>query len=129
MWNDCGMARTEASLKRALREIPALREEFWRDVRVPGKPNEMNPVLEKASRVADFLEFAELLCIDALERKESCGGHFREEYQTSDGEAQRNDDEFCNVSAWKYKGEGKAPELNKEPLNFETIHLQQRSYK
>jgi succinate dehydrogenase / fumarate reductase flavoprotein subunit len=129
MWNDCGMARTEASLKRALREIPALREEFWRDVHVSGKATEMNLVLEKASRVADFLEFGELLCLDALERKESCGGHFREEYQTSDGEAQRDDANFCHVAAWEYKGEGKAPVRNVEPLEFESIQLQQRSYK
>jgi succinate dehydrogenase / fumarate reductase flavoprotein subunit len=129
MWNDCGMARTEASLKRALREIPALREEFWRDVHVSGKSTEMNLVLEKASRVADFLEFGELLCLDALERKESCGGHFREEYQTSDGEAQRDDANFCHVAAWEYKGEGKAPVRNVEPLEFESIQLQQRSYK
>jgi succinate dehydrogenase / fumarate reductase flavoprotein subunit len=129
MWNDCGMARTEASLKRALREIPALREDFWRDVHVSGKSTEMNLVLEKASRVADFLEFGELLCLDALERKESCGGHFREEYQTSDGEAQRDDANFCHVAAWEYKGEGKAPVRNVEPLEFESIQLQQRSYK
>lgn len=129
MWNDCGMGRTEASLKKALREIPALREEFWRDVRVPGKANEMNMVLEKATRVADFLEFAELVCTDALERNESCGGHFREEFQTADGEAKRDDVNYCHVAAWKYKGEGKSPELNKEPLEFESVHLQQRSYK
>ncbi len=129
MWNDCGMGRTEASLKKALREIPALREEFWRDVHVTGKAAEMNPVLEKASRVADFLEFAELLCLDALERKESCGGHFREEYQTPDGEAKRDDANFCHVAAWEYKGEEKAPVRHVEELTFETIQLQQRSYK
>ena len=130
MWNDCGMARTEASLKKALREIPALREEFWRDVHVPGKATEMNLVLEKASRVADFMEFAELLCLDALERKESCGGHFREEFQTPDGEAQRDDEHFCHVAAWEYKGdEAKAPVRHIEPLEFEAVHLQSRSYK
>jgi succinate dehydrogenase / fumarate reductase flavoprotein subunit len=129
MWNECGMARTDASLKSALSKIPALREEFWKDVRVSGKPDEMNLVLEKAARVADFLEFAELLCHDALERKESCGGHFREEYQTADGEAQRDDDQFCHVAAWQYMGTKEKPVRHVEPLNFETIQLQQRSYK
>ncbi len=129
MWDDCGMARTEASLQRALRDIPVLREEFWRDVRVTGKQDEFNPVLEKAGRVADFLEFAELLCLDALERKESCGGHFREEFQTDDGEAKRDDANFCHVSAWEFKGLGQKPVLHKEPLHFESIALATRSYK
>lgn len=129
MWNDCGMARTESSLKRALLEIPKIREAFWRDVKVPGDENSFNQTLEKASRVADFLEFSELLCLDALRRKESCGGHFREEYQTSDGEAQRNDEQFCHVAAWEYKGLEKEPICHQEELVFENIQLAQRSYK
>jgi succinate dehydrogenase / fumarate reductase flavoprotein subunit len=128
MWNDCGMGRTEQSLKRALNEIPKLRESFWKDIRVTGSAHEFNPTLEKAYRVADFMDFAELLCLDALERNESCGGHFREEYQTPDGEAQRDDEKFCHVAAWEYKGNHK-PERHQEQLTFENIHLAQRSYK
>ncbi len=128
MWNDCGMTRTEKSLQNALAQIPQLRDQFWKDVRVTGTDLEMNPVLEKALRVADFLEFAELLCHDALQRRESCGGHFREEFQTEDGEAKRNDDEFCYVAAWQYQGASQKPELHKEPLQFENIALAQRSY-
>jgi succinate dehydrogenase / fumarate reductase flavoprotein subunit len=129
MWEKCGMARTDAGLRQALEEIPRLREAFWRDVRVLGTGEEFNQSLEKAGRVADFLEFAELMCLDALERKESCGGHFREEYQTAEGEALRNDEEYAYAAAWEYAGEGKAPVLHKEPLVFENVHLATRSYK
>jgi succinate dehydrogenase / fumarate reductase flavoprotein subunit len=129
MWDYCGMARTAEGLRFALEKIPAIREEFWRNVNVPGSDAELNQALEKAGRLADFLELAELMCIDALHREESCGGHFRVEYQTEDGEAQRNDDEFAYVAAWEYQGEGKAPVLHKEPLTFEYVPLAQRSYK
>lgn len=129
MWNDCGMGRTEQSLKRALNEIPKIREAFWKDVCVPGEANDFNPTLEKASRVADFLEFSELLCLDALERRESCGGHFREEFQTDDGEAQRDDAKFSHVAAWQYQGAGTKPKRHQEELIFENIALAQRSYK
>jgi succinate dehydrogenase / fumarate reductase flavoprotein subunit len=129
MWDKCGMARDAAGLQEALEKIPRLREEFWRNVRVPGEGAELNQSLEKAGRVADFLEFAELMCIDALHREESCGGHFRTEHQTEDGEAKRNDAEFAYVAAWEYAGEGKPPVLNKEPLDFENVHLSTRSYK
>jgi succinate dehydrogenase flavoprotein subunit len=129
MWEHCGMARNEAGLKAALQKIPALREEFWRDVRVVGENEELNQSLEKAGRVADFLELGELVCRDALERRESCGGHFREEFQTPDGEALRDDEHFCNVAAWEYAGEGRAPVRHVEPLSFEYVHPSQRSYK
>ncbi|MEO8881127.1 MAG: fumarate reductase/succinate dehydrogenase flavoprotein subunit [Gemmatimonadaceae bacterium] len=129
MWEYCGMARNEAGLKIALEKIPKLRAEFWRDVNVPGSADTLNQALEKAGRVADFFELAELMCRDALERKESCGGHFREEYQTPEGEALRDDEHFAYVSAWEYAGDKAAPVLNKEPLDFEYVHLAQRSYK
>ena len=129
MWEYCGMARDAAGLTKALELIPALRAEFWRDVMVPGSGAELNQTLEHAGRVADFLELGELMCRDALHREESCGGHFRTEHQTADGEALRNDAEFAYVAAWEYAGEGKAPVLNKEPLVFENIKLSQRSYK
>jgi len=129
MWEHCGMARNEAGLKVALQKIPALREEFWRDVRVVGENEELNQSLEKAGRVADFLELGELICLDALERRESCGGHFREEYQTPDGEALRDDEHFCHVAAWEYAGEGRPPIRHVEPLAFEYVHPSQRSYK
>jgi succinate dehydrogenase / fumarate reductase flavoprotein subunit len=129
MWDKCGMTRSEAGLREALKRIPALREEFWGDVNVLGDAEELNQSLEKAGRVADFLEFAELLCYDALNRRESCGGHFREEFQTPDGEAKRNDAEYAYVSAWEYVGEGSPPQLHKEPLEFEAVHLATRSYK
>jgi succinate dehydrogenase / fumarate reductase flavoprotein subunit len=129
MWNDCGMNRTDASLKRALKRIPELREEFWKNLSVTGSGEELNQALEKAGRVADFLEFGELLVQDALHRTESCGGHFREESQTEEGEAKRDDANFSYVAAWEYSGDGKAPILNKEPLVFENVHLAQRSYK
>ena len=129
MWEYCGMARNEAGLRTALEKIPKLRDEFWRDVNVPGSADTLNQALEKAGRVADFFELAELMCRDALERKESCGGHFREEYQTPDGEALRDDEHFAYVAAWEYAGDKSAPILNKEPLDFEYVHLAQRSYK
>ena len=129
VWDKCGMSRNEAGLKEALKIIPVLREDFWKGVKVLGKGEELNQSLEKAGRVADFFELAELMCKDALHRKESCGGHFREESQTPDGEALRDDEHFSYVAAWEYAGEGKEPLLNKEPLSFENIHLAQRSYK
>ena len=131
LWNKCGMARNASGLREALGEIPALREKFWSDVRVPGRGEDFNQALERAGRVADFLEFAELLCIDALERDESCGGHFREEHQTPDGEAVRDDEHFTSVFAWEFQGNGQIapPKLHREPLHFETVHLAQRSYK
>ncbi len=129
MWDDCGMARTEQGLHRVLQKVPALREELWQNVRVPGEGENINQSLEKAGRVADFLELGELLCQDALERRESCGGHFREEFQTPDGEALRDDERFCHVAAWEYAGEGKKPIRHIEPLEFENVHLQTRSYK
>jgi succinate dehydrogenase / fumarate reductase flavoprotein subunit len=124
------MARNAAGLKEALQKIPLLREEFWSNVRVPGSGEDFNQSLERAGRVADFLEFAELMCLDALERDESCGGHFREEHQTPDGEALRDDERFATVFAWEYQSNGQAaPKLHREPLHFETVHLTQRSYK
>ncbi|MEP7326822.1 MAG: fumarate reductase/succinate dehydrogenase flavoprotein subunit, partial [Gemmatimonadota bacterium] len=129
MWDYCGMARNEAGLKTALERIPAIRKEFWTNVRVLGQGEELNQSLEKAGRVADFLELAELMCLDALHRKESCGGHFREESQTPDGEARRDDEHFAYVAAWEYAGEGKPPRMEKEVLEFERVHLSQRSYK
>src|SRR5271166_1302744 len=129
MWNYCGMARNEQGLTTALEKIPALREQFWKDVRVLGDGDEVNQSLEKAGRVADFLELGELICLDALERRESAGGHFREEYQTEEGEALRDDEHFCHVAAWEYTGEGNRPNRLVEPLNFEYVHLQTRSYK
>jgi succinate dehydrogenase / fumarate reductase flavoprotein subunit len=129
MWEYCGMARNKGGLEQALQKIPALREEFWKDVRVPGQGAELNQSLEKAGRVADFLELGELMCRDALTREESCGGHFREEHQTPDGEAQRDDDRFQHVAAWEYAGEGQTAKRHQEPLEFEYVHPSQRSYK
>jgi succinate dehydrogenase / fumarate reductase flavoprotein subunit len=129
MWHQCGMARNERGLREALARIPELREEFWQNVNVPGSDAELNQALEKAGRVADFLELGELICRDALHREESCGGHFREEYQTEDGEALRNDDRFAYVAAWEYTGRDREPRLHQEPLAFEYVHLAQRSYK
>jgi succinate dehydrogenase / fumarate reductase flavoprotein subunit len=123
------MTRSEAGLKTALQRIPALRQEFWKNVTIPGTGAELNQALEKAGRVADFLEFAELMCLDALHRAESCGGHFRVESQTPDGEALRDDEKFAYAAAWEYRGEGNAPALRKEPLVFENVKLSQRSYK
>jgi succinate dehydrogenase / fumarate reductase flavoprotein subunit len=129
MWDYCGMARNEQGLKKALERIPALREEFWQNLTVPGSGAQLNQTLELASRVADFLEFGELMCLDALHRNESCGGHFRTEYQTEDGEAKRNDDDYCYVGAWEYTGEIAKSVLHKEPLTFENVKLATRSYK
>jgi succinate dehydrogenase / fumarate reductase flavoprotein subunit len=129
MWNHCGMSRTAAGLEQALERIPALREEFWQNVKVPGGNEHLNQSLEKAGRLADFLEFAELMCRDALDRSESCGGHFREEHQTSDGEALRDDENYAHASVWEYRGSDDAPVLHKEPLAFEHVALAQRSYK
>jgi succinate dehydrogenase / fumarate reductase flavoprotein subunit len=129
MWDYCGMARNESGLRKALDRIPQLREEFWRDLKLAGTGDELNPSLEKAGRVADFLELAELICIDALHRSESCGGHFREESQTPEGEALRDDEHFSYVSGWEFTGVGDEPVLHKEPLVFEYVHPTQRSYK
>ncbi len=129
MWDKCGMARSETGLKEALKKIPEVREEFWNNAAVLGSGTELNQELEKAGRVADFLEFGELMCIDALNRNESCGGHFREEYQTEDGEAKRNDAEYCHVSVWSKNSAGDGHDLSKEPLVYENVHLATRSYK
>jgi succinate dehydrogenase / fumarate reductase flavoprotein subunit len=131
LWDKCGMARNAKGLREALEKIPELRREFWSNVRVPGNDEDFNQSLERAGRVADFLEFAELMCTDALERDESCGGHFREEHQTPEGEALRDDEKFAAVFAWEYQGNGEnvSPKLHREPLHFETVHLTQRSYK
>jgi succinate dehydrogenase / fumarate reductase flavoprotein subunit len=127
MWEKCGMARNERGLTEAIDEIKALRKEFWENVKIPGEIFEMNPELDKAGRVADFIELGELICIDALNRKESCGGHFREESQTEEGEALRNDDDFSYVAAWEYT---RGDELmHKEELHFDVVHPSQRSYK
>ncbi len=129
MWDKVGMARTKQSCTEAVAEIKVLREEFWKDVRVTGTPDELNPELEKALRVADFIELGELMARDALHREESCGGHFREEFQTEEGEALRNDGDFMYVAAWEYKGENQEPVLNKEVLEYENIKVAQRNYK
>jgi succinate dehydrogenase / fumarate reductase flavoprotein subunit len=129
MWDYCGMSRNDAGLRKALELIPPLREEFWNNVNVPGSDTHLNQALEKAGRVADFFELAELMCIDALHRTESCGGHFREESQTPDGEALRDDERFAYVAAWQYAGDNEPPILNREPLVFENVKLSQRSYK
>jgi succinate dehydrogenase / fumarate reductase, flavoprotein subunit len=129
MWEQCGMARNTASLTTAIHDIGSLKEEFWTNVSVPGSDADLNQALEKANRVADFMELGELMCRDALEREESCGGHFRTEYQTADGEALRNDDAFAHVAAWQYNGESTTPSRLVEPLTFENVQLSQRSYK
>jgi succinate dehydrogenase / fumarate reductase flavoprotein subunit len=129
LWDKCGMARNAAGLQEAIAKIPQIREEFWRNARVPGYGETYNQSLERAGRVADFLEFGELMCRDALARDESCGGHFREEHQTADGEALRDDENFADVFAWEYQGEGAEPKLHREPLHFESVHLATRSYK
>ena len=129
IWNECGMARSEAGLKKAIADVRALRERFWKEVAIPGTGKELNQSLERAGRVADFLEFGELMCIDALTREESCGGHFRVEHQTPEGEALRHDDKFAEVYAWMFQGEGAQPELVREPLHYEAVHLATRSYK
>jgi succinate dehydrogenase / fumarate reductase flavoprotein subunit len=129
MWDKCGMARNAAGLKEALGQIRELRGKYWSDVKVLGTGEEPNQSLEKAGRVADFFELAELMCLDALHREESAGGHFRTEYQTEDGEAKRNDDDYLYVAAWEHKGEGNEPVLHKEPLVYEEVKLAARSYK
>lgn len=129
MWDQCGMARSKESLEKAISEIRALRERFWKEIAIPGTGAELNQSLERAGRVADFLEFGELLCLDALTREESCGGHFRVEHQTPEGEALRHDDKFAEVFAWMFQGEGNDPELVREPLHYEAVHLATRSYK
>ena len=129
MWDFCGMSRDRQGLTEALERIPALRQEFWENVRVIGANDELNPSLEKAGRVADFLELAELMCLDALERDESCGSHFREDHQTPDGEALRNDEDFSHIAAWEYEGQDRAPAQHREPLRFEFVTPTQRSYK
>jgi len=129
MWEHCGMSRNESGLKKARGMVQDLREEFWQNIVLPGSDREYNKSLEKAARLSDSLEFADAMLLDALTREESCGGHFREEFQTEEGEAKRDDDNFCHVSAWQYRGKGQAPELHKEPLNFESVELTQRSYK
>jgi succinate dehydrogenase / fumarate reductase, flavoprotein subunit len=129
IWEYCGMARSAEGLKKALARIPEVREEFWQNVRVPGSHASLNQSLEHAGRVADFLEFAELLCTDALDRDESCGGHFRVEHATEDGEAKRDDENFAYSSVWEFTGVGNTPVKHREPLTFEHVHLAQRSYK
>ena len=129
IWDECGMARSETGLKKAISDIRALRERFWKEVAIPGTGAELNQSLERAGRVADFLEFGELMCIDALTREESCGGHFRVEHQTPEGEALRHDDRFAEVYAWMFQGVENTPELVREPLNYEAVHLATRSYK
>jgi succinate dehydrogenase / fumarate reductase flavoprotein subunit len=128
MWDNCGMARSEAGLRKALTKIPQLREEFWSNLHLVGGGEELNQSLEKANRVSDFLELAELMCIDALDRTESCGGHFRVESQTPEGEAKRDDTNFSYAAAWEWKGPGQEPALHKEAHTFEYVHLAQRSY-
>ena len=129
MWDYCGMSRSEQGLKKALEEIPKIRNAFWNDTYIPGTENYVNTELEKAGRVADFIDLAELMCTDALERKESCGGHFREEYQTADNEAKRDDQNFCHVTAWEYTAEGKKAIEHREKLTFDNVKLATRSYK
>jgi succinate dehydrogenase / fumarate reductase flavoprotein subunit len=129
MWEKCSISRTRAGIEEARAAVRAQRDEFWQNVRVPGEPNDLNKSLELALRVADFLEFGELVATDALERDESCGCHFREEHQTEEGECKRDDERFAHVAVWEYAGDGKAPRRNVEPLQFENVHLQQRSYK
>jgi len=129
LWNYCGMSRNDEGLHKARSRIQELREEYWQNVIVPGAAEDFNQSLERAGRLADFLDFGELMVIDALTRRESCGGHFNEAYQTEENEAKRDDENFCHVSAWEYKGDDKEPEFQKEPLDFEYVELSQRSYK
>jgi succinate dehydrogenase / fumarate reductase flavoprotein subunit len=129
MWDNCGMARSKESLTKAAADIKKIKEDFWNDLRVPGSNNELNPELEKAGRVADFIELGQLMVQDALIREESCGGHFRVEYQTPEGEALRRDEEFMFVSAYEFKGENTDAALHKEELKYEVVHPSQRSYK
>jgi succinate dehydrogenase / fumarate reductase flavoprotein subunit len=129
MLDECGMSRNEEGLTEAIDKIRSLREQFWTDIRVPGSGEELNQELEKAGRVADLFELAELMCMDARKRNESCGGHFREEYKTEEGEARRDDENFTNVTVWEYKGDDAEPVAHTEELEFETVELTQRSYK
>jgi succinate dehydrogenase / fumarate reductase flavoprotein subunit len=129
MWEKCGMARTKEGLEEAIEQIPKLREEYYENVTVPGSSSDLNEALEKAGRVADFLEFGELMCRDALAREESCGGHFRVEHQTDEGEAKRDDDKFSHAAVWEYQGDNKTPARHQEELEFENVKLTQRSYK
>jgi succinate dehydrogenase / fumarate reductase flavoprotein subunit len=129
MWDHVGMARTKEGLEEALGMLDKLKKEFWSNVRIPGKADTINPELEKANRLADFIEIGQLMAMDALQREESCGGHFREEHQTPEGEALRDDKNFSFVGAWEYKGEGNPPELHKEPLTFEFVEVKTRDYK
>ena len=129
MWDFVGMGRTKESLTTALAKLKEVRKTFWSDLRIPGEANELNVELEKAIRLADFIEIGELMAYDALNREESCGGHFREEHQTPEGEALRHDDKFSYVACWKYTGEGKEPELIKEDLNYQFVKVQTRNYK
>jgi succinate dehydrogenase / fumarate reductase, flavoprotein subunit len=129
LWNEVGMSRSAAGLRRAIDKVRALRAEFWENVRVPGSGKDLNQALEYAGRVADFLEFGELMARDALEREESCGGHFRVEHQTADNEAKRDDERFCHVAAWEYRGAGAPETRNVEPLSFEVVKPSTRSYK
>jgi len=129
LWDTVGMERNKEGLSESVKDFKQMHEDFWKSIRVTGEANDLNPELEKAGRVADFIEIGELMARDALEREESCGGHFRLEHQSSDGEALRNDDKFMYVAAWEYKGEGQAPELHKEILNYENIKVQTRNYK
>jgi succinate dehydrogenase / fumarate reductase flavoprotein subunit len=129
MWDDCGMARSAESLNRAIGRIQSLRNEYWRDVNITGSPGEPNNVIERAGRVADFMEFAEVLCRDALTRNESCGGHFRVEYQTADGEAKRDDANFAHAAVWEYRGADAEAARHEEPLVFEELQPAERSYK
>jgi succinate dehydrogenase / fumarate reductase flavoprotein subunit len=128
LWETCGMERSAAGLESALERIPELRERFWADVRVPGSGDTLNQSLEKAGRVADFMEFAEVMCHDALRRDESCGAHYRAEHTTEDGEAKRDDDNFAHVAVWEFRG-AEEPALHREPLSFEYVQLSRRSYK
>jgi succinate dehydrogenase / fumarate reductase flavoprotein subunit len=129
LWDECGIIRNEGGLRRALEKIPVLREEFRHNTRVPGRGSTLNATLEQAGRVADFLELAELLCLDALARDESCGCHFREEHQTEDQEARRNDEEFAHIAAWEHRGAGETPALHREPLTFAAVTPSRRDYK
>ncbi|MGD9975974.1 MAG: fumarate reductase/succinate dehydrogenase flavoprotein subunit, partial [Desulfatirhabdiaceae bacterium] len=129
MWDYCGMSRNDEGLSKARIMIQELRSDFWKNVRIPGTDGDLNQSLERAGRVADFLEFSELMIIDALTRRESCGGHFNEAFQTDENEARRDDENFCHVSTWEYAGDGQEPVFHKEPLVFENVHLTQRSYK
>jgi succinate dehydrogenase / fumarate reductase flavoprotein subunit len=129
MWDYCGMARNAGDLSKALQLIPALREEFWENLRVPGEEDELNQSLEKAGRVADFIELGELMCRDALHREESCGGHFREEHQHPDGEAKRDDERFAYVAAWEWRSDGQEPAIHREPLVYDAVAMTTRSYK